>query len=174
MLIRKIQTRERAEILLGGCVIGPRGLFFTRESAEILFFAVNNNRCPPRPAGLVRPRKADALEARATVDIRAPIGLVLRSGAKPKVGPSVIKRISIDVVNLEIAWCRHDDSMHHGCHASSVVEADLSGRIWDIAAPKSDVPLELANQRKFGGVDHARKPSRQRNDRGFVHARSAQ
>jgi len=108
MLIRKVQTRERAEELLGGCVVGPRRFLFGSEVTQRNFFIRGNlNNGAPRIFTIG--------EAHAPVSRRAQwvSGLpnVFLISAEAQIAAPVIESIVVDVVNVETRWSIHNNSM---------------------------------------------------------------
>lgn len=96
-MIWEIQTSERAEELLGGCVVGPRRFYFgIKILALCLPYSGHGSADTHTPRLLaVGARKPNALVFVA----RDAVGVVLRARTEPKIFAAIVEAVAVYMVN---------------------------------------------------------------------------
>lgn len=108
MIVRKIQTSERAVELLGGCVVSPRRIIFSLKGAEKtgLDRRPGNNRLPPMGA------PDHTLELRNPKGLLVPILGILSLRTEAEIVPRVIQTIPVDVIDKDTLRCAEDQPVN--------------------------------------------------------------
>lgn len=144
MGIGKIQARELAEKLLGGGVVGERGVDFRSERPE-------SNSSPLKPdlrlEGIAP--ALDALECATDAGVH----VVLRAVTAPQIFPDVAKAVAIAVVNIFARKGANDQSVH--------VRAVARDRVDRAARLNERAPRHRAEPRKISIIHQSQETARE-------------
>lgn len=97
MISRKIETRERAEVLLGGFIVGPRRFNLSFKERVVLLSAVANIHFPRASATVGYAH--NTLVNRGPTGALSLIPQIFSLGANAKVASAIIKCVAIDVIH---------------------------------------------------------------------------
>lgn len=162
LFFRKIQTRERAEILLGGCVVGPRRFCLDGESSKIMDDATNCDRSPPRFIHVPRIKFPDALELGRASDLVTAVRLVFGSRGKAQIRAAIIKAVAVDMVHATGAGGVHEKPVHQ-----HVLAVNFGGRVAVRAASRQEKPTMLRKLEQILSVYQRECATRERHE---IHA----
>lgn len=153
MIVRKIETRERAEELLGGCVVGPRRICFDFENTKVPLDTSNHYvRAPLLTDALLAgvvvvahalkggSRTLPLLSIAATLPA---IACIFRSRTNAEIAASIVEGLAADVIHHHAIRRVHNQTRH----GNFLRRIDGGVRVDRIGAVDLGIPSKAADER---------------------------
>lgn len=109
----EVENRELAKILLGGCVIGERGLDFVSKLSDPNVFRLNTDLHAPFSIAQVPVNSSEGGRSCGASLSADTIGGILTEGANPKIAAPIVERVPVCVID-DLAGPGADDKPVHG------------------------------------------------------------